>query len=92
MTDTKARLTRRCASALLCALMMLAPLTGANAAAIEYVVTATKVNLREEASTSSDVVTVLRQGASLTLLEGTQDGWLKVSADGKTAGSVVYTF
>ena len=84
MSNTKVRLIRRCMAALICALLMLAPIPGANAATIEYMVTATKVNLREEASTSSGVVTVLRQGATLTLLEGPEDGWLKVSAGEKT--------
>lgn len=84
MTDTKGRLTRRCTAALICALLMLAPLTGANAATIEYTVTATKVNLREEATTASDVVAVLRSGTSLTLISENEDGWLHVSVGGET--------
>ncbi len=84
MTETKGRLIRRWTAALICALLVLLPLAGANAASIEYMVTATKVNLRENATTSSDVVTVLRQGTSLTLISGEKDGWLKVRANGKT--------
>ena len=74
MPDTKIRLMKRSMAALICALL-LTPFTGASAASIEYMVTATKVNLREEASTASGVVSVLRQGSGLTLLEGPEDGW-----------------
>jgi len=84
MTDTKGRLTRRCTAALICALLMLMPLTGANAATIEYTVTAAKVNLREEATTASDVVAVLRSGTALTLISEDEDGWLYVSVGGET--------
>jgi len=84
MSETKGRLMRRYTAALICLLLIILPLSGANAASIEYMVTATKVNLRKEASTSAGVVTVLRQGTALTLLQGPEDGWLKVSADGQT--------
>lgn len=83
MSDTKVCLTRRCMTALICLVLLILPLSGANAASIEYMVTATKVNLREEASTSSDVVAVLRQGTSLELISA-EDEWLKVRANGKT--------
>ncbi len=91
MTDTKAPRIRRFAAALLCALLTFAPMTGASAATIEYTVTASKVNVREKANTSSGVVAVLRQGETLTLISSDENGWLKVkSAHGEGYLSAEY--
>ena len=78
MSFTKGNSGRKMA-ALLCAMMALSPVTGAQAATIEYTVTASKVNIRKEANTSSGVLTVLTQGSTLSLISATSDGWLKVN-------------
>jgi len=84
MTDTKALRPRQFAAVLLCALLTLTPGLDAHAATIEYTVTASKVNLREKANTSSDVVAVVRQGETLTLISSDGDGWLCVSSSAGT--------
>lgn len=84
MTDTKGSRLRRSIAALICALFVFASFSHANAATIEYTVTASKVNLREEASTSSDIVAVIRQGETLTLIAAAEDGWIKVSSPSGT--------
>ena len=52
--------------------------------------TSTKVNLRENPATDATVLTVLTQGAELTLL-GEEDEWVKVSYNGQ-AGYVKADF
>lgn len=52
--------------------------------------TSTKVNFRENPTTDAKVLTVLAQGAELTLL-GEEDGWIKVSYNGQ-AGYVKADF
>ena len=80
------KLFSRHARALAAALALMLALSGvpANAATAIYKVTAKKVNVRSQPDTESDILAVLRQGSELTLLESTQDGWLKVSAGGTT--------
>ena len=47
------------------------------------VVTASSLNMRKKASSDSDVVTVLREGAKVTIKD-TSGSWYKVTANGKT--------
>ena len=46
-------------------------------------VTASSLNMRKSASTESDIVKVLKKGATVTI-QSTKGSWYKVSADGKT--------
>ena len=63
----------------------------AGAATAIYTITAKKVNVRALPDTNADILAVVRQGSELTLLEATDDGWLKVSVGG-TVGYVSAEF
>ena len=66
------------------ALLLALSAVPASAATAIYTVTAKKVNVRAQPDTGADILTVVRQGSELTLLEATDDGWLKVSVGGVT--------
>lgn len=56
---------------------------GALAAMAVYTVTAQKVNVRAQPDTGADILLVVRKGSDLTLISSDEDGWLKVSVNGK---------
>lgn len=66
---------------LLAVLLCLIPLIAA--LADTGIVTASSLNMRRSASTDSDVVKVLREGAKVTI-KGTSGSWYKVSYNGNT--------
>ncbi len=51
-------------------------------------VTTDTLNVRAEESTDSDILTLSGEGEKLTVLEGEQDGWIKVAVDEDTVGYV----
>ncbi|MCC8022778.1 MAG: SH3 domain-containing protein, partial [Clostridiales bacterium] len=51
-------------------------------------VTADRLNVRQSASTSGTVLTVITEGTALTVLGGEQDGWYRVELADSTAGYV----
>ena len=73
--------------AVVLALTLALSATPASAATAIYTVTAKKVNVRALPDTDAEILSVVRQGSELTLLEATDDGWLKVSVGG-TVGYV----
>ena len=79
MSESNSKKLLRGLAALVCSAILLTPFSGASAATVEYTVTASRVNIRKKATTSSDILTVVRQGQTLTLVSSSGDGWLKVN-------------
>ena len=77
--------------AVLLALTLVLSAAPASAATAIYTVTAKKVNVRSQPDINAEILAVIRQGSELTLLEATDDGWLKVSVGG-TVGYVSAEF
>ena len=77
--------TKRLVCFIMTVVMMLTAVSfGVSAETAHTVKTTAMLNLRSAPSTSSSVITAFAEGAVMTLLEDSEDGWAHVSASGRT--------